>query len=316
MSLASWMADARLDAAVEIAPGWVTAVSGAGGRRVVAAAGVELPVGAVTPSLTGTNLVDRDAVVGALRSALDAIGGRPRRVGLIIPDLAARVSLVSFDEVPSRSEDLDQLIRWQVRKSAPFAIEEAVVGHAPAGTAEGATRFLVVLARRDVVREYEEACAELGAQAGIVDLASLAAINAVLGAGRALEGDWLLVHVRPEYTSLAIMRGEALLSFRTRPSVSSEPVSDLVHQTVMYYHDRLGGEEFAQVFLGGRGAVAGDLEAVRQSLDERLGVVVQTLDLAMGLTLPDALAADGGLVGVAAPAGGMLLRGEREPVGV
>jgi Tfp pilus assembly PilM family ATPase len=289
MSVASWMADARLDAAVEIAPGWVTAISSDGsGRRVAAAAGVELPAGAVTPSLTGANIGDREAVVEALRSALGAVGSRLRRVGLVIPDLAARVSLVTFAEVPSRAEDLHQLIRWQVRKSAPFAIEEAVLGHAPAGPAEGGgARFLVVLARRDVVTEYEEVCAEVGAQAGIVDLASLAALNVVLGAGRAADDDWLLVHMRPEYTSLAIMRGSSLLSFRSRPAADGEPVSDLVHQTVMYYHDRLGGQEFAEVVLGGRGAAAGEIDAAGRCLVERLGVVVQTLDLASGMTLPD-----------------------------
>ena len=317
MSLASWMADARLDAAVEIAPGWVTAVAGGGGVRTrVAAAGAELPPGAVVPSLTGRNIADREVVTAALRSALAAVDSRPRRIGLVIPDLAARVSLVSFAEVPARAEDLEQLIRWQLRKSAPFAIEDAVVGISPAGSGEDGARFAVVLARREVVREYEDVCAGLGAQAGIVDLASLSALNVVLGAGRGLDGDWLLVHVRPEYTSLAIMRGESLLFLRTRPAVDGEAVDDLVHQAVMYFHDRLGGQEFAQVFLGGRGAEPDALDAARRVLDERLGVVVEALDLATGTALTEAVAADAGLVAVAGPAAGMLLRARQEPVGV
>jgi hypothetical protein len=43
---------------------------------------------------------------------------------------------------------------------------------------------------------------------------------------------------------------------------------------------------------------------------------VETLDLATGAALPDAVAADAGLVAVAGPAAGMLLRARHEPVGV
>ena len=32
-----------------------------------------------------------------------------------------------FDQVPARRDDLDQLVRWQVRKSAPFPIDDACV---------------------------------------------------------------------------------------------------------------------------------------------------------------------------------------------
>ena len=53
--------------------------------------------------------------------------GRPRRIGLVVPDLVAKVSLVRFEKVPPRAADLDQLVRWQVRKTAPFPIEEAQV---------------------------------------------------------------------------------------------------------------------------------------------------------------------------------------------
>ena len=319
MSLfSSWMADARLDAALEVAPGWVTALAGSASSRgawVSAAASEPLPPGAVTASLTAPNVADRAAVLDALRAALAAIDRRPKRVALVIPDLAARVSLVSFAQVPARRDDLEQLIRWQVRRAAPFPIDEAAVGYTALGQdGDGEQTFAVVLARRAIVREYEDLCAELGAQAGLVDIATLAALNVVLGAGRAVQGDWMVVHLRPEYTSLAIMRDERLLFLRTRAAAEGETVADLVHQTAMYYHDRLGGKEFAQVFLGGRGHDASALDEARRSVDARLGVVVDTMDPATEAALAETMAADGGLVEIAGPAAGMLLRAEHEAV--
>ena len=46
---------------------------------------------------------------------------------------------------------------------------------------------------------------------------------------------------RPEYGTLAILRGRDLIFFRNRAEGSDETLADLVHQTAMYYEDRLGG---------------------------------------------------------------------------
>ncbi len=86
-----------------------------------------LVAGAVVPSLTAHNIVDRPRVVAALQAAFDRLGSRPRRVALVIPDVAARVSLLRFEQVPVKREDLDQLVRWQLKKSAPFPVDDACV---------------------------------------------------------------------------------------------------------------------------------------------------------------------------------------------
>ena len=111
-------------AAVEISARRVSAASleRRGSQAVVSAHASEtLPEGALVPSLTAANLHDRPAVLAALGRVLERIG-RPRRIGLVVPDVVARVSLVRFEQVPSRAQDLDQLVRWQVRKTAPFPI--------------------------------------------------------------------------------------------------------------------------------------------------------------------------------------------------
>ena len=120
-----------------------------------------------------------------------------------------------FDRLPARREDLDQLIRWQMKKAAPFPIEEALLTSTPgARGADGGAEFLVVTARRDVIAEYEAVCEEREIYAGLVDLATLSVVNLFLGASGVPDGDWLLVQVRPDYTSIAIMRGEHVIFFR------------------------------------------------------------------------------------------------------
>ena len=318
---------------VEIASDRVTAVSltrQAEGWIVGAHGSERLPAGVVTPGLNSTNIHDVRAVAGALRAAFDKLGTRPRRVALVIPDTAAKLSLLRFEKIPGAA-DLDQLIRWQVRKAAPFKPEDAQLSWVPAAPLPGGGReYLVTLARRDIVDSYMQACAEAGAEAGVVDLASLNLINAALASpGAESAGDWLIVHVAPDYATLAIVRNKDLIFFRTRAmadAAGAEDVdargfdadadlADLVHQTAMYYEDRLEGARFARVVLsgasarnaaGGQGAALG--ERLRRSLEERMGVRVEALDFRGTAAMRDRIGAGSELLDALAPAVGVVLR--------
>jgi type IV pilus assembly protein PilM len=311
--LPSFLSSAPPSAGLEIASDRVTAVSlGAqsGGFTLAGHATERLAPGVVTPALNAANVHDSAALSRAIRAALESIGGRPRRVALVVPDAAAKVSLLRFEKVPP-ANDLDQLIRWQVRKSAPFKPEEAVISWVPAAAlADGGREFLVILARHDIVESYQHACTEAGAHAGVVDLASLNLVNAALASGAASAGgDWLVVHVAPEYATLAILRGKDLIFFRTRQLEADGDLAEVVHQTAMYHEDRLGGSRFARVLLSGaytRGADGG--ERARRGLEDRLGVKVEPLDFRGTAALRDRISANPELLDTLAPAVGVLLR--------
>ena len=308
--------------AVELASTHVSAASLElrAGRPVVAAHAVEpLPAGALVPSLTTANFHNRAAVLSALERVFDRLGGRPRRVALVVPDVTARVSFVRFEQVPARRSDLDQLVRWQVRKTAPFAIDEAIVSHSPGLLALDGQEFVVSLARRTVVEEFEGLCDEAGAQAGVVDLATFNVVNVVLAASPRHTSDWLLVNVTPEGASIAILRGEHLIFFRNRGPESDGSLADLVHQTAMYYEDRLGGGGFDRVFLAGGGAggssQAIEVEEARRSLQERLAMPVEGVDPRPAADLTDRISAAPALLDALAPLVGLLVRGQEAQAG-
>jgi type IV pilus assembly protein PilM len=313
--LSSWLASPPPDAAVEISPERVAVatMAGRGNDLVVHGYASEpLPNGAVVASLTAHNIVDRPRVVTAMRAAFDRLGSRPRRVALVIPDLAARVSLLRFDRVPARREDLEQLVRWQLKKSAPFPVDDACVTYSPAGVRDGGHEFLVAMARREIVREYEGVCDEAGTYAGLVDLATLSVLNLFLSSREAPQGDWLVVHMQPEYTTLAIVRGQDVIFYRSRPEGDHDSLADLVHQTVMYYQDRLSGQGFQHVLLGGAGRMPGSLHSAAQGLEERLGASVEPIDPTRVAALRDRITVSPDLMDLLAPLVGMLVRTRRE----
>ena len=313
MSLLSFLASTPASVGVEIAADRVSAVSVVpDGSGIGAYAVQRLKPGVVTPAVNAANIHDRAALVSALGNAFGQLGVRPRRVALVIPDTAAKISLLRFEKVPP-AHDLEQLIRWQVRKAAPFKAEESVLSWVPgAALPEGGREFVVIQARRDIIESYEAVCEEAGAEAGVVDLATLNLINAAIAGGAARtsgsHGDWLVVHVAYDYATLAIVRGVDLIFIRTRVLEAPGDLADLVHQTAMYHEDRLEGAQFSRVILSGGQQAELTVDEIRQGIEERMGVRVEPLDLAGLSSLRDRLKASPDLLDTLAPALGIVLR--------
>lgn len=294
------------DVAVEIAAGRVTAalVESRGGKPVVAIHTLEpISPSALGPSLTAANAHERAVVMTALNRVLERVG-RPRRVALVVPDAIAKVSLVKLETVPARAADLEQLMRFHVRKAAPFPIDEAQVSFVRGLPAADGQEFIVSLARRSVIEEYEGLCAEAGAHAGIVDLATLNVINAVLAGADAPQDDWLLIQVASDSASIAILRGPHVIFFRNRSADADGTLADLVHQTGIYYEDRLKGVALTRAILCGPGY--GD--DVRLEIQERLAVPIETVDPRHAAALTDRISASPALLDTLAPLVGILLR--------
>ncbi len=315
MMLPSFLRTPPPDVAIAIDAGSVAAASltWRRGQPVVAAHAIEsLPVGAVTPSLASPNFADPVVVADAVKRAVSGLGRRVSRAALVVPDTVARVSLIRFEKVPARATELHELLRWQVRKTAPFPIEQAVVsftgGIVPP---EGGREFVVTLARKDIVEQYEQACQAAGVHAGLVDLSSFSVINGVLAGPSRPSGDWLLVHVTPTYTALAVVRGEHLIFIRNRSEDAEGTLTDVVHQTAMYYEDRLTGTGFSRVLLVGSSNLPADVDGLRKGLEERLRLSVELMDVRTAATLTDRIDAPVDLLDRLAPLVGVLLREQR-----
>jgi type IV pilus assembly protein PilM len=316
--LSSLFAPPRPMVAIEFSATNVTVVRLAANGSSPALAGFAtepLPAGSLKPALNTANVVDRTAVLDALRRACDGAGVRAGHAAVVVPDPVGKVSLLRFEQVPAKTADLTELIRWQVRKSVPFPIEDAQLTFAQGAIVDGAREFVVVLARRDIIAEFETLARDAGVAAGVVDLATFNLVNAALAAGGTPSGDWLLVHVASDYLTLAVLRQSDLILLRHRGAEDATSLADIVHQTSMYYEDRLRGAGFDRVILAGSGRAASgtqgegtNVEAIRRELETRLQTRVEPIDPRPAITLTDRIGATPALLDTLAPAVGVLLR--------
>ncbi len=313
--IGSWFASPPPSAAIEIGAGRVTAVvlgTVDGEPAVTAQATERLPDGLVAPSPTTPNLTDKAAVAAAVQRVLRAVGISRGRVALVMPDGTAKVSVVRFEKVPAKADDLAQLVRWQVRKAVPFPLELAQVSWTPGVTDAAGIDYVVTVARQDIVEDYEQAVAAAGVQVGLVDVATFNLVNLLLaGDASAGRGDWLLVHVTPDASTMAIVRDGALLLFRHRPVEGEGTLADLGHQTAMYYEDRLSGQGLTRAIVAARdvgAGVLGDLQALGRALEQRIGQPVVEIDPRALVRIAAESASGGGERAAIAASVGVLLR--------
>lgn len=163
-----------------------------------------LPVGAVKPSPTTDNLTHPSTLApqicalagleekhrigkGALLSEL------PRRIGVLLPDTAVRTVVLHLDQVPTRREEREALIRWRFGQEQIFPLNNAkVMSQVFDNQAEGSERRYTVLAvavQESILRQYESLCESVGLIPFEVGITSLQLVNLWKRVSRG--GGWL-----------------------------------------------------------------------------------------------------------------------------
>src|SRR5580704_10987847 len=115
-----------------------------------------LPVGAVMASPMENNVPQPDTVRSALRKVFSRVPAAGASIALLVPDPCVRVFILPFDNLPRRAADALPLLRWRLKKSVPFDVDETVVSWMRQTGRDGNLEILTAVARSRIVREYEE----------------------------------------------------------------------------------------------------------------------------------------------------------------
>lgn len=229
---------------VEIAPTHVAAARwGRDLAHLSAFAAEQLPDSAVIPSMTQTNIADRDAVRNAIHSVMSRVPKQGPDVALLLPDPSIRVFILPFDTFPRKTDEALPLLRWRLKKSLPFPAEEAVLSWVQQSSRDGKIEIVAAVARQKIVREYESLLAEEGLLAGVVQSSTLATLPILLQPGAIL-----LVRLSGRNLTTVIVRGDTMCVYRsTELGINSgglkpQAIFDEVFPAVAFYQDTWGGK--------------------------------------------------------------------------
>lgn len=224
-----------------------------------------LPSGLLVPSLIQPNITSLPDFLAILRSALAKADLRTPRISLAIPDASAKVAIHQFDMLPGNENERQHLLRWKLKKTVPFSVEEAHLLYIEHKASNGKHNVFTVCIHKEVLMQYEDVFQRLGIHAGYISLASFAAFELL----NRMEPDLgqrsvLFLRARPTGTSSLIAQEGSVVFFRQvdyegadaaepspgKASVGPSPdLYDELHPSVMYYQDKLSPRPLDKIYV-------------------------------------------------------------------
>jgi type IV pilus assembly protein PilM len=252
---ARWMnALAHPPVAIEITAERLAAVRWTSEGDVADLAVEPLPPGAILPSPVHANLVDAAAVRAALAKACAQLRAQDEEVAVMLPDTIIRVFVQHYEEFPRNPQLALPILRWKLKKSVPFTMEETLISYMRQAPRETGVDIVAGLAREGIVREYHDILKAVNLHAGVVLSSTLAAMALVGG-----EKPVLLMRISGSCLTSAILRDGVLCAYRCTelPASGSELTPkillDEVFPVAAYYQDSWN-ESVQNVLVAGLGS--------------------------------------------------------------
>jgi type IV pilus assembly protein PilM len=256
-----------------------------------------LPAGALVPGLAGANVASPAAVRDAVADALAAISGRGRDVIAILPDASVRIVLLDFESLPEKRQDADPVVRFRLKKSLPFDIEDAALSY-DTHRSNGAVKVVAAVTPMALRQEYEGIFRSAGYSPGVVVPSMLSALGPVDATDPTL-----ILKVDANTTSVAIVQNNDLLLYRTLENaragtVAAEALADDIYPSLVFFQDTYGSS-VTRILLAGLASARELGAALEAQTGARVSDLVSSSQVGTQGNLPASLAASvvGALLG-------------------
>ena len=194
-----------------------------------------LPDGTVKPSPADQNLSDLPALESRIRAITGSgpkvqIGGHslvsdlPRRIALLLPDVAVRAVVLHLDQLPVKRDERDALIRWRLGQEQLFPLGGAkVVSQVFPGLPGSEHRTHTVLAvaiQESVLNQYEALCESAGLiprEVGMTSLRLFDLWRRASGGSDWQRRDFLWVNLSDRALTTMVFQRGRLLFYRCKP---------------------------------------------------------------------------------------------------
>ena len=212
-----------------------------------------LSSGAILPSAVDANIVNSTAVRTAMTNVCSKLRTKDEEVALLLPDPVIRVFVQHFEQFPRSPEEAVPMLRWKLKKSVPFEVDETLVSYMRQAPREVGVDVVTALARLRIIREYEGLAEAAGLFPGVVLSSSLAAITLLDD-----ERPTLLARVSGAALTTVIVREGMLCGYRSTElpasgrNLAPQMLLEEIFPVAAYYQD-IWGEGIRSVRVAGLG---------------------------------------------------------------
>lgn len=236
---------------------------------IASSAATKLPAGLVTPTFDQMNIQSPDALARIIQQTSEASGlsGR-KRWSIALPEGTARTIVVPLESKPANRRELDEVINWKAERVIAHPASELRLSRQRLSADGGQERYLVTVAREDVITEYESVFEALGWQVGLFLPRHMGEAQWLLW--DQTPGDKMLVSSNRSGFTAVVMRNREPVMIRSY-SCEAEVIMDELHRSAVYYRDKLENVAGMHSELTGL-MVIGDVDQLqaRQALADAL----------------------------------------------
>ena len=230
-----------------------------------------LAAGTVVPRMSDTNIANGEGVRQAVSDALTTVGAKSQDIVAILPDACVRIALLDFDTLPDKKQEADGVIRFRLKKSLPFDVDQAILSY-DVVRKDGKVQVIAAIVESGVLAEYEGLFRDLGYVPGVVLPSTLASLGNVSGTDPVL-----VIKADGSTTTLAIVANNELMLFRTLENQGNtlptfEQLAQDVHASLVFFQDTYG-MSVGRILVGG----LIDADSVSATLEAQTGVRVENL---------------------------------------
>ena len=172
-----------VSAGIEISREYISVVELESGDREVTlkrCGSVENTSLLVNPSLSAGNIADEEKFKALIKNLLDSSSINSKYIAVALPDNSVRITFLEFEDIPAERERVIAMIKWNLKKTIPFSVDETVVDFQLIDTPAVENRLyglVVVLARKTVLDQYERLLKECHLYPNSITPSSLAVYN-------------------------------------------------------------------------------------------------------------------------------------------
>ncbi|HVN79796.1 MAG TPA: hypothetical protein VMW38_12415 [Terriglobia bacterium] len=227
-----------------------------------------IPEGLVTPSLSQPNIGSISDLSVLLKSSLARAEIRTNKISVAVPDSSVKVAIHSFDKLPGNENERQQLLKWRLKKTTPFNVEDSQLAYYQQPGVNGKISVVTVVIYREVLAQYETLFRGSGMHAGFITPASMAAFELLARSEPlALKGSILFLHWNGLSLSAMIVRESSVVFFRhldyfegearngaglermDAAERERESIYEEIHPCLMYYQDKLGDVGVDKIYV-------------------------------------------------------------------
>src|ERR1035437_404269 len=222
----------------------------------------------VSPSVD--NVLRPEAIASMIGHIAPANGAKKRRgAALILPDYAARVTVLDFDSFPSVAAEQLPLVKFRIKKTIPFDIESAAGSYyVQPSSGSKKVEVLAVTMAFDIVALPEALFRAAGFHPGEVTTSSLAALNLYRG-----EGVAVVAKLSGQVLTVTVLSGGTIKLFRCvrLEGTGDDELLAILHPTFAYVEDELASPVRKLILCGFPHGVPAELRCEVEPLRSRMG---------------------------------------------